>query len=106
MKPSIRRRRRFSPPGRNHLWFLLTADSLNFVTLDRHTLALISIIGSSLDVLGVLYLSYDLLGGEHGPLRTLTRAVTYGVLFGIGYGIAGGPVFGVISGIAHGITLG
>jgi hypothetical protein len=40
--------------------------------IDKHTLALISIIGSSLDVLGTLYLAYDLLGGEHGPLRTLT----------------------------------
>jgi hypothetical protein len=73
--------------------------------MDKHTLALISIIGSSLDVLGALYLAYDLLGGEHGPLRTLTRAVTYGALFGAGYGLALGPVFGVISGVAHGITL-
>jgi hypothetical protein len=74
--------------------------------MDRHTLALISIIGSGLDVLGGLYLAYDLLGGEHGPLRTLTRTVTYSVLFGIGYGVALGPVFGIVSGIAHGITLG
>jgi hypothetical protein len=73
--------------------------------MDRHTLALISILGSSLDVLGALYLAYDLLGGEHGPLRTLTRGVTYGVLFGAGYGLALGPVFGVASGAAHGITL-
>ena len=73
--------------------------------MDKHTLALISIIGSALDVLGALYLAYDLLGGEHGPLRTLTRAVTYGALFGIGYGIALGPVFGLASGVAHGITL-
>jgi hypothetical protein len=36
---------------------------------DRHALAIVSIIGSSLDVLGSLYLAYDLLGGEHGPLR-------------------------------------
>ena len=75
------------------------------LTVDKHTLALISIIGSSLDVLGALYLAYDLLGGEHGPLRTLTRAVTYGVLFGIGYGIALGPVFGLASGSMHGVTL-
>jgi hypothetical protein len=54
------------------------------MTIDRHTLALISIVGSSLDVLGALYLAYDLLGGEHGPLRMLTRGVTYGVLFGTG----------------------
>ena len=52
--------------------------------IDKHTLALISIVGSSLDVLGALYLAYDLLGGEHGPLRTLTRGVTYGALFGAG----------------------
>jgi hypothetical protein len=73
--------------------------------MDKHTLALISIIGSSLDVLGALYLAYDLLGGEHGPLRTLTRAVTYGALFGAGYGLALGPIFGLASGVAHGITL-
>jgi hypothetical protein len=76
------------------------------LTMDKHTLALISIIGSSLDVLGALYLSYDLLGGEHGPLRTLTRAVTYGVLFGAGYGLAAGAIFGLATGVAHGISLG
>jgi hypothetical protein len=75
------------------------------MTIDKHTLALVSIVGSSLDVLGALYLAYDLLGGEHGPLRTLTRGVTYGVLFGTGYGIGLGPVFGLVSGVAHGITL-
>jgi hypothetical protein len=73
--------------------------------IDKHTLALVSIVGCSLDVLGTLYLAYDLLGGEHGPLRTLTRGVTYGVLFGAGYGLALGPVFGLASGVAHGITL-
>ena len=73
--------------------------------MDKHTLATISIIGNSLDVLGALYLAYDLLGGEHGPLRTLTRAVTYGALFGTGYGLALGPVFGLASGLTHGITL-
>jgi hypothetical protein len=75
------------------------------MTIDKHTIALVSIIGSSLDVLGALYLAYDLLGGEHGPLRILTRGVTYGVLFGIGYGLALGPVFGLASGVAHGVTL-
>ncbi len=75
------------------------------MTIDKHTLALISIIGSSLDVLGALYLAYDLLGGEHGPLRTLTRGITYGALFGAGFGAAFGPVFGLVSGAAHGLTL-
>jgi len=75
------------------------------VIVDRHTLAVVSIVGSSLDVLGALYLAYDLLGGEHGPLRTLTRGVTYGLLFGGGYGVALGPVFGLATGLALGITL-
>src|ERR1700722_13563306 len=75
------------------------------MNIDKHTLALISIIGSSLDGLGALYLAYDLLGGEHGPLRTLTRAVTYGALFGTGYALPLGPVFGLASGVAHGVTL-
>ncbi len=75
------------------------------MVIDRHTLAVVSIIGSSLDVLGAMYLAYDLLGGEHGPLRILTRAVTYGAMFGAGYGIALGPVFGLSSGAAHGISL-
>lgn len=75
------------------------------MTIDKHTLALISIVGSSLDVLGAMYLAYDLLGGEHGPLRTLTRGVTYGALFGTGYALALGPVFGLASGLAHAITL-
>jgi len=73
--------------------------------IDKQTLALISIVGSALDVLGAQYLAYDLLGGEHGPLRTLTRGVTYAALFGTGYGVALGPVFGLASGVAHGITL-
>jgi hypothetical protein len=74
--------------------------------IDKHTLALVSIVGCSLDVLGALYLAYDLLGGEHGPLRTLTRGVTYGALFGIGYGLVLGPIAGIATGVAHGITLG
>ncbi len=73
--------------------------------LDKHTLALVNIAGSSLDVLGTLYLAYDLLGGEHGPLRTLTRGVTYGVIFGLGYSLGLGPVAGIALGAAHGITL-
>ena len=75
------------------------------MTIDKHTLALVSIVGSSLDAIGALYLAYDLLGGEHGPLRTLTRGVTYGILFGVGYGLALGPVFGLASGLTHGATL-
>src|SRR5258708_1395747 len=73
--------------------------------MDHHTVALVSITGTCLDVLGSLYLAYDLLGGQHGPLRLLTRAVTYSVVFGIGYGLGLGLFFGLASGIAAGITL-
>jgi hypothetical protein len=73
--------------------------------MDHHTVAAISISGTCLDVLGSLYLAYDLLGGQHGPLRLLTRAVTYSILFGIGYGVGLGLFFGLASGIATGITI-
>jgi hypothetical protein len=73
--------------------------------MDHHTVAGISIAGVSLDVLGSLYLAYDLLGGQHGPLRLLTRAVTYSVVFGIGYGLGLGLFFGLASGIATGVTI-
>jgi len=73
--------------------------------VDHHTVALVSITGTCLDVLGSLYLAYDLLGGQHGPLRLLTRAVTYSVVCGIGYGLGLGLFFGLSSGIATGITL-
>ena len=73
--------------------------------MDHHTLAAISIAGTVLDVMGSLYLAYDLLGGQHGPLRLLTRAVTYSIVFGIGYGIGLGLFFGLAAGIATGITI-
>jgi hypothetical protein len=73
--------------------------------MDHHTVAAISIAGTCLDVLGSLYLAYDLLGGQHGPLRLLTRAVTYSVVFAIGYGVGLGFFFGLASGIATGITI-
>ena len=74
-------------------------------SIDHHLLASVSIAATCLDVLGTLYLAYDLLGGEHGPLRLLTRAVTYSIVFGIGYAIGLGFFFGVISGVATGVTV-
>jgi hypothetical protein len=73
--------------------------------VDHHTVAAVSIAGSCLDVLGSLYLAYDLLGGAHGPLRVITRAVTYSILFGAGYGLGLGLFFGVFAGVATGITM-
>ncbi len=73
--------------------------------MDHHTVAAISIGGSCLDVLGSLYLAYDLLGGQHGPLRLLTRIVTYSIVFGVGYGLGLGLLFGISAGLATGLTL-
>src|SRR5205814_7506223 len=73
--------------------------------MDHHTVAAISISGAGLDVLGSLYLAYDLLGGQHGPLRLLTKMVTYSIVFGIGYGLGLGFFFGVACGAATGITV-
>ena len=74
-------------------------------TIDHHLLATVSIAATCLDVLGTLYLAYDLLGGAHGPLRLLTRAVTYSIVFSIGYAIGLGFFFGVVSGVATGVTV-
>src|SRR3984893_17704620 len=60
-------------------------DTTAALTVDHHTIAAFGLWGTALNLLGRLYLAYDLFGGKHGPLRTLTRAVTYGVLFCLGY---------------------
>src|SRR5258706_14794227 len=73
--------------------------------MDHHTLAAVSITGTCLDVIGSLYLAYDVLGGRHGPLRLLTRAVTYSVVFGVGYGLGLGLFFGLAAGVASGVTI-
>jgi hypothetical protein len=73
--------------------------------MDHHFVAGISFTGVCLDVFGGLYLAYDLLGGQHGPLRVLTRMVTYSLVFGIGYGLGLGLFFGIASGAASGVTI-
>ena len=73
--------------------------------MDHHTVAAISIAGTCLDVIGSLYLAYDLLGGQHGPLRLLTRAMTYSIVFGVGYGLGLGWFFGLASGVTSGVTI-
>ena len=46
----------------------------------RHDLIpVLSLTGVILDAIGGLYLAYDLLGGKHGPLRTITKSVSYGI---------------------------
>jgi hypothetical protein len=75
------------------------------LTVDHHTTAAIAIAGTALNLLGGLYLAYDLFGGKHGPLRTLTRAVTYGVLFFAGYAIVLPVRFSALAALGTGGTL-
>jgi len=81
------------------------AQRIYNIAMDHHVVAAFSIGGICLDVLGGLYLAYDLLGGHHGPLRLLTRMVTYSLVFGIGYGLGIGLFFGIVCGVATGLTL-
>jgi len=49
-----------------------------------------------LDALGGLYLAYDLLGGQRGPLRTIARATGYMVLYFAGYASQLGPSLTIV----------
>jgi hypothetical protein len=72
----------------------------------RHDLVpVLSLTGVTLDALGGLYLAYDLLGGKHGPLRTITKSVSYGVMFGIMYGLPLGMWFGLAGLLVSGPAL-
>ena len=75
------------------------------MTADRHTIAAIALTGTALNLLGGLYLAYDLFGGQHGPLRTLTRAATYGVLFFLGYVVFLPVRFSALAALGTGSTL-
>jgi hypothetical protein len=75
------------------------------VRIDHRALAAIALSGTALNLLGGLYLAYDLFGGKHGPLRTLTRAVTYGVLFFLGYVIVLPVSFSALAALGTGGTL-
>lgn len=72
----------------------------------RHGLVpILSLTGVILDALGGLYLAYDLLGGKHGPLRTVTKSVSYGVMFAIVYGLPLGIWFGLAGLLVSGPAL-
>jgi hypothetical protein len=73
--------------------------------LDAHQVALIDLAGIALNAFGTLYLAYDLLGGEAGPLRIVTRALTYGLLFALSYGIFLGARFGLVAALGLGGAL-
>ncbi|HNB15587.1 MAG TPA: hypothetical protein PLC15_09405 [Candidatus Obscuribacter sp.] len=71
-----------------------------------HLSAQVTLVGMSLDLIGGLYLAYDLLGGDKGPLSTLTRCVTYSVIVIACVGFSMGLKFGLLAGAGLGIALG
>ncbi len=73
--------------------------------IDHHTVAAVSIAGSALDFFGGMYLAYDLLGGQHGPLRTLTRGLTYSLLCTLGFALFLGWRFALPVGLTTGFTV-
>ncbi len=73
--------------------------------MDSHLIAALDLAGTVCDLFGGLYLAYDLLGGRHGPLRTLTRVVTYSLLFVVGYALPLGLIYGLIAGGGLGLAL-
>lgn len=83
------------------MWITDTA-----IVVDRHVIAAISVAGTICDMMGGLYLAYDLLGGYNGPLRTVTRVVTYTLIFCLGYGIPFGLLFGPSKGVELGLVVG
>ncbi len=74
--------------------------------MDSTTSAMISLIGMLFDSVGGLYLAYDLLGGEKGPLSTFTRIVTYSLIIGLAYGLSLGLRVGLLAGLGLGIPIG
>jgi hypothetical protein len=70
----------------------------------QKTIPLLALIGVVLDALGGLYLAYDLLGGERGPLRQLSRLLTYSAIFGLGFGLTLGGWFGLAGAAGMGPT--
>ena len=74
--------------------------------MDDHLSALLTIIGMTCDVMGGLYLAYDLLGGENGPLARLTKIVNYSVILVLLFLTTMGLKFSLIVGIAFGTALG
>ncbi len=73
--------------------------------ISPRTLAVFGLSGTVMDVMGGIYMTYDLLGGREGPLSLLTRIATYSLLFGVCYGPVLGPVFGIVSGLGLGTIL-
>lgn len=74
--------------------------------MEPHFSAQLTLLGMACDVVGGIYLAYDLLGGEKGPLNTFFRLVNYSVLAVLIFCISLGPKFALPAGIGIGCAFG
>jgi hypothetical protein len=70
--------------------------------INRAFVSAVSLVGVVIDAVGGLYLAYDLLGGERGVLRLVTRSATYGAIFALGFGSALGVKFALVGALLFG----
>ncbi|MBO0754231.1 MAG: hypothetical protein J2P54_00085 [Bradyrhizobiaceae bacterium] len=75
------------------------------IPLTQQIVAEVTLVGMGFDVLGGCYLAYDLLGGKHGPLRTIARAAGYMALFFVGYYVVLGAGYALIASSGMGVLL-
>jgi len=64
-----------------------------------------NLIGMGIGAVGGLYLAYDLLGGKHGPLRTIARATGYALFFFVGYASVIGIRYACVGAVGLGLIL-
>lgn len=74
--------------------------------MEPHFAAELTLLGMACDVVGGIYLAYDLLGGEKGPLNTFFRLVNYSLLAIIIFCISLGPKFALPAGLGIGCAFG
>lgn len=74
--------------------------------MEPHFAAQFTLLGMACDVVGGIYLAYDLLGGEKGPLNTFFRLVNYSVLAVLIFCVSLGPKFALPAGIGIGCAFG
>jgi hypothetical protein len=74
--------------------------------MSAHLVAWLGVLGLALDLLGGIYLAYDLFGEQGGSLRTITRAGSYALVFTACYTAGLSIPFGPIVGIGLGLLLG
>jgi len=79
--------------------------AITFLTWTPRLAAEISLFGMAIELVGGLYLAYDLLGGRNGPLQSIARATGYLPLFFAGYIWPLGLPFALIASTGMAIVL-